>query len=100
MKQLVVSVALVLVSNCAPALGADGAAASDVPGESVANSIETALLRSTYAMTFVVQAYDARTTLDAVHAGAREVDPLIRPFASDSTALVAANLARAATVDV
>ena len=61
--------------------------------------MQTTVLRGIYASMFAVHAFEARTSLDALNAGGREVDPFMRPFISNHTAFVLANLARAAAVD-
>ena len=91
-KPLLVVVVLVLVSQ--PMFAADSPAAEPARG------FQTGMLRGIYAGTFAVHAFDAHTSLRAIEAGAKEVDPLMRPLVSHPTLLVVANLARAAAVDV
>jgi hypothetical protein len=65
-------------------------------GKGIAN----AAMMVTYGTTFLVQMYDARTTIRAIDAGAREVNPLLAPFSTESQAIVAMGLVRATVIDL
>jgi hypothetical protein len=69
----------------------------DAPGK---DKVTAAAVFLTYATTFTVQMWDARTTIDAVDAGARETNPLLSPFSTNSGAIIAASLARATAIDL
>ena len=58
-----------------------------------------AALFVTYGTTFVVQMYDAHTTMNALNAGARETNPLLASFSTRSEIVVVAGLARATAID-
>ena len=62
--------------------------------------IANAAMLVTYSTTFVVQMYDAHTTLRALDAGAREMNPLVSPFSSDPRTVIAIGLVRAAAIDL
>ena len=95
MRQCIAAVVLFLLA--VPASAAD--AENSKPGSSV-TAIETGILRGIYVGTFAVHAYEAHTTLDVLAHGGKEIDPLMRPFASHPTASVMVNLARAAAIDL
>jgi len=69
----------------------------DQPGK---DKVTAAALFLTYATTFTVQMWDAHTTIGAIDAGARETNPLLAPFSTNSGLIVAASLARATAIDL
>jgi len=62
--------------------------------------IANAAMLVTYSTTLVVQMYDAHTTLRALDAGAREMNPLVSPFSTDPRTVIAIGLVRAAAIDL
>jgi hypothetical protein len=60
--------------------------------------VNTALL-ITFGTTCLVQMYDAHTTVKAIRAGAREVNPILAPFSERPMAIVAVDLARATAIN-
>lgn len=86
---------------CALIVGGGGTAyGQGTVDASTKDRVATALLRASYGTTLLVQMYDARTTVDAIKSGAREVNPLIAPFTTRSELLVAAGLVRATAIDL
>ena len=62
--------------------------------------IANAAMLVTYSTTFVVQMYDAHTTLRALDAGAREMNTLLSPFSSDPRTVIAIGLVRATAINL
>jgi len=59
--------------------------------------VNTALM-ITFGTTYLVQMYDAYTTVKAIRAGARELNPILAPFSARPQAIVAVDLARATAI--
>src|SRR5262245_11846565 len=55
-------------------------------------------LMVTFGTTYLVQMYDAYTTVKAIRAGARELNPILAPFSDRPQAIVAVDLARATAI--
>lgn len=90
-------VATALMVLCAAiATYAEDNSYESAPGKGIAN----AAMMVTYSTTFVVQMYDAHTTLRALDAGAREMNPLISPFSSDPRTVIAIGLVRATAINL
>ena len=93
--------AWVLIAMCTMLLTAATAtyASDDVTSERD-RGIANAAMMVTYGTTFLVQMYDAHTTIRAIGEGAREVNPLLTPFSSEPPAIFALGLARATVIDL
>src|SRR5262245_43958588 len=86
--------ALMVLSAATCAYAADKY--ESAPEKGIAN----AAMLVTYSTTFVVQMYDAHTTMRAINAGARERNPLLSPFSSEPRTIVALALVRATAIDL
>ena len=90
-------VATALMVLCAAiATYAEDNSYESAPGKGIAN----AAMMVTYSTAFVVQMYDAHTTIRAIDAGAREVNPLLGPFSSTPRTIIAIGLVRATAIDL
>src|SRR5215510_8581058 len=79
---------------------ATAAYAADKYETAAEKRIANAAMLVTYSTTFVVQTYDAHTTLRALDAGAREMNPLISPFSTNPRTVIAIGLVRATAIDL
>jgi hypothetical protein len=89
-----------LVVTAMMLVSAAGAAYADDSESAPEQRIANAAMMFTYSTTFFVQMYEIRTTIRAVDAGARELNPLLSPVASQSGTLIAIGLARATTINL
>jgi hypothetical protein len=92
----------ILMTACALCLaGARAAHADDtLERSSRGDKVATTAMAVTYGTTFLVQMYDVRTTMNAIDAGAREINPLLTPFSTHSGTVIALGLARATAIDL
>jgi hypothetical protein len=79
---------------------ATSASAADNYESAPEKGIASAAMMVTYSTTFVVQMYDAHTTIRALDAGAREMNPLLSPSSSDARTVIAVGLVRATVIDL
>src|SRR5262245_54668191 len=89
-----VATALMLLSVATASYAADNY--ESPPEKRIAN----AAMIVTYGTTMLVQLYDAHTTIRAINAGAREVNPLLAPFSSQPLTIVGLAAARAAAINI
>jgi hypothetical protein len=61
--------------------------------------VTTSAFLVTYGTTYMVQVYEGRTTVNAIEAGAREVNPVVAPFTS-RPGMFAFSIARATAINV
>src|SRR5262245_55458623 len=81
-------------------LSAAGAAYADDSESAPDKRIANAAMMVTYGTTFFVQMYEIHTTIRAIDAGARELNPLLSPVASQPGTLIAIGLVRATTINL
>jgi hypothetical protein len=70
------------------------------PDDRLRDKIATAALRASYGATFLVQLYEARTTVRALDAGARETNPLVMPIGGKPELVYLTALGRAGAIDL
>src|SRR5262245_31102993 len=63
------------------------------------DKVVNAALMITFGTTYLTQMYDAYTTVKAIRAGARELNPILTPFSDRPGAIVAIGLARATAIN-
>ena len=61
--------------------------------------VTTSAFLVTYGTTYLVHVYEGRTTINAINAGAREVNPIVAPFTS-RPGMFAFSIARATALNV
>jgi len=76
------------------------AQAQTPPDDRLRDKIATAALRVSYGATFLVQLYEARTTMHALEAGARETNPLVIPIGGKPELVYLTALGRAGAIDL
>jgi len=93
---------LVCAGTLAVLLSARGGAAQTRPavyyGLPLDERVTTSAFLITYGTTYMVHVYEGRTTLRAIDAGAREVNPLVAPFTS-RPGMFAFSVARATAIN-
>src|SRR5262249_19001127 len=72
--------------------------AQNAADDRVLDKIARTLLRGSYGATFVVQTYEARTTLQSVAAGGREMNPIVDSLGTQPEGVYLTAIGRASAI--